>query len=139
MNGTASVIIGGAAIGVLIYATRGARPTRPASDGAAADVAIGRLRAAREALDRADADTAWHVLGDQRIDWQMIAAAVERYPPPQAPDLAALIRTGPRAFLNRLQAVATPAAINTLALLLAALTDTSAVLADPPSPSEGDR
>lgn len=139
MNNAADLTLGAAALGALAYATRRARPGRIPRDGVSAGLAIGILSAAREALVRGDTNTAWHLLGDERIDWQSIAAAVEQYPHEQAPALAALIRTGPRAFLGRLQAVATAAAMNTIALLLAAMSDTSAVLAKPERRPDGGR
>jgi hypothetical protein len=128
--------IAAAAAGLIIWRA-GKNRRNPTAKSPTNDVAAGLLRAAGDALLRRDPDTAWHILADPAIDWAYVAAAVEAYPHfPQGAQLAGLIRRAPAAFVDRLRAAGTDAAGSTIQILLQAVTDVSAVLAQPDDPTD---
>jgi hypothetical protein len=131
-----STTVAAAAAGLIIWRA-GKNRQNPAKKMPTNDVAAGLLRAAGDALLRRDPDTAWHILADPAIDWPYVAAAVEAYPHfPQGAQLAEMIRRDPAAFIDRLRAVGTAAAGSTVRILLQAVTDVSAVLAQPDDPTD---
>jgi hypothetical protein len=118
-----STVVAVAVVGGLIYLGRKGGPPSGSSDTPPSDVAAGRLRGARDALLRSDADTAWHLLRDPAINWAYVAAALESDPDqPQSGQIAAMIRSNPGAFLTQVEQLGAVAAGNTVGMLLTAVT-----------------